>query len=203
MAINRNTGGKFTGKLDNPIGGPPPVESLHFLERLRAANVARNVEWENEASPFTTEFWANELGGEAGEACNILKKLDRERLKVVGSRATIPALAEELADVIICCDLLGMHLDLPQDVSFWLSWQKHGGEPNYSRMGAELLASVGRVAALALHPLNPRDALAIAISTVISRVGYIAAQCGIDLERMVITKFNMTSEKVGLNTRLA
>lgn len=102
---------------------------------LRAANVARNVEWVNGGPPMSLSFRGNELAGEVGEACNVIKKLDRERLGLKGSRDTVGHLAEELADVMICCDLIAMDL-------------------------------------------------------------------GIDLQQAVADKFNATSEKVGLTTRL-
>ena len=77
------------------------------LRTLRAANAARDLEWdpENKANLL---FRAAELGGEVGEALNIMKKLARERLGMRGSRATKEQLAEELADVVICADLSAM-----------------------------------------------------------------------------------------------
>lgn len=80
------------------------------LLALRAANAARDVEWINGRAPLTLVYRAAELGGEAGEACNVLKKLERERLGLPGSRATIAQAAEELADVVICADLAAMDL---------------------------------------------------------------------------------------------
>lgn len=74
---------------------------------LRAANVARNVELVA-GNELSLSFRGNELAGETGEACNVIKKLERERLGIRGSRATIDQLAEELADVIICADLTAM-----------------------------------------------------------------------------------------------
>lgn len=47
-------------------------------------------------------FYSNEMGGECGEAQNVVKKLERERLGFNGSRDTVEHLAQELADVIIC-----------------------------------------------------------------------------------------------------
>jgi NTP pyrophosphatase (non-canonical NTP hydrolase) len=102
---------------------------------LRAANLARQAEWDTDGQ-ITLSYRGNELAGEVGEACNIIKKLERERMGIAGSRATLAELAEELADVIICADLIAMQL-------------------------------------------------------------------GIDLDRAVAEKFNKTSEKVGLTTRLA
>lgn len=102
---------------------------------LRAANLARQAEWDTDGQ-ITLSYRGNELAGEVGEACNLIKKLERERMGIKGSRASVADLAEELADVIICADLIAMQL-------------------------------------------------------------------GIDLDRAVAEKFNKTSEKVGLRTRMA
>ncbi len=102
---------------------------------LRSANIARQGEWDQD-NQISAAYRGNELAGEVGEACNVIKKLERERLGILGSRATVGELADELADVLICADLIAMHY-------------------------------------------------------------------GIDLEAAVARKFNATSEKVGLRTRLA
>lgn len=77
------------------------------LQELRIANIRRNIEWDA-SDQLTPSFRGNELAGEVGEACNVIKKLERERLNIAGSRATLEQLADELADVIICVDLIGM-----------------------------------------------------------------------------------------------
>lgn len=78
---------------------------MDFLSRLRLANVERQKEWDPN-DQLTLAFRGNELGGECGEAQNNIKKLERERLGIRGSRTTIDKLAEELADVLICADLI-------------------------------------------------------------------------------------------------
>lgn len=75
---------------------------------LRLANFYRQKEWDQNDT-ITLGHRGNELAGETGEVCNIIKKLERERLGLRGSRATKEQLAEELADVIICADLIAMH----------------------------------------------------------------------------------------------
>lgn len=77
------------------------------FSKLRAANAKRQKEWDRDYQ-ITLSYRGTELGGEVGEALNIIKKLERERLGIKGSRATLDDLAEELADVIICCDLIAM-----------------------------------------------------------------------------------------------
>lgn len=75
---------------------------------LRLANHTRQQEWDKEGR-INASYRAMELGGEVGEALNVVKKLERERLGIRGSRATPEQLAEELADVVICADLIAMH----------------------------------------------------------------------------------------------
>lgn len=86
---------------------------------LRRANIARNQEWDP-LSRITTTFRGNELAGETGEACNVIKKLERARLGLPGSRASVNDLASELADVIICVDLIAME----QGIDLWSEIKK-------------------------------------------------------------------------------
>jgi NTP pyrophosphatase (non-canonical NTP hydrolase) len=81
------------------------------MNTLRIANNARQTEWDRD-NRITLEYRGNEFAGEAGEACNVIKKLARERLGIRGSRDTSEHLAEELADVIICADLIAGMLDI-------------------------------------------------------------------------------------------
>ena len=98
-----------------PTVSQPPVSS-GFCE-LRQANCLRNEEWIAGSAPLSLSFRGNELAGEVGEACNILKKLDRERLGLRGSRASPEQLSEELADVVICVDLIAMDLG----INLWMA----------------------------------------------------------------------------------
>ena len=80
---------------------------MAFFNTLRDANEERCKEWEAGVDPGNS-FYATEFGGEAGEVLNVVKKLERERLGMPGSRDTVAHLAEELADVVICADLLAI-----------------------------------------------------------------------------------------------
>jgi NTP pyrophosphatase (non-canonical NTP hydrolase) len=53
-------------------------------------------------------YHATELGGETGEALNLIKKMERTRLGITGTNATLAQLADEFADVVIAADLLAM-----------------------------------------------------------------------------------------------
>lgn len=81
---------------------------METFRTLRSANANRQPKWDTKGV-LDGAYRGNELAGEVGEACNVIKKLERERLGIGGSRTTVQALAEELADVVICCDLVAMH----------------------------------------------------------------------------------------------
>ncbi len=99
------------------------------LETIRLANQQRHIEWAN-GNEVSLSFRGLELAGEAGEACNELKKLERQRLGMVGGKADLKGLTEELADVLICVDLIAMDLgiDLGEAVKakFNKTSQKYG-----------------------------------------------------------------------------
>lgn len=96
---------------------------------LREANVARQTEWDG-GNQISLSFRGNELAGEVGEACNVIKKLDRERMGIKGSRDTAEHLAQELADVVICADLIasaaGISLEDAIREKFNATSEKHG-----------------------------------------------------------------------------
>ena len=83
---------------------------LDFIT-LRMANMARQKLWDP-SDKITLTYRATELAGEVGEACNDIKKLERERLGIRGTRTTVGHTAEELADVVICADLIAMELGI-------------------------------------------------------------------------------------------
>jgi len=76
---------------------------------LREANRARAEIWGK--GNIDLHWRLNELAGEVGETCNLLKKIERERLGEPGSRTDGDALGSELADVLICLDLAMMKLE--------------------------------------------------------------------------------------------
>lgn len=100
------------------------MKALTF-EDLRHANVQRNIEWDADGQ-LSGSFRATEFAGEGGELiemlllsmdfakiigriCNMVKKLEREKIGLKGSRVTFLELAAEFADCQICLDLLAMH----------------------------------------------------------------------------------------------
>ncbi|MFN4283473.1 MAG: MazG-like family protein [Alphaproteobacteria bacterium] len=85
---------------------------LSFAD-LRAANLTRCKRWHpGGLADWSLSDWAVALQGEAGEACNVIKKMNRERDHITGNAAGTDVeqlrrdLAHELADTMIYLDLL-------------------------------------------------------------------------------------------------
>lgn len=109
--------------------------ALVIYPTLARAIAARMVEWDGQSDQdLGDSFYGNELAGEMGETLemafevirtavaagrvsNIVKKLDRERLGLAGSRATVEQLAEELADAEICLRRLALRFGVDLDRS--------------------------------------------------------------------------------------
>lgn len=78
---------------------------MDTLDELADANYLRDREWDP-TGVLDLSFFGNELGGECGEAQNVIKKLERERLGVRGKRDTPEHLMEELADLVIVASII-------------------------------------------------------------------------------------------------
>lgn len=107
---------------------------MNFTGGLRLANETRQKEWDI-SNRITPAFRATELAGETGEACNIVKKLERIRLGIATGKETpeelVAMLADELADIVISADLIAMDYGidlLPKAVpeKFNKTSDKHG-----------------------------------------------------------------------------
>lgn len=89
-------------------GSRLPRHKTWTLADLRDATIRRQAEWCSNGENPDLSFRAMELAGEVGEACNVAKKIERERHGWRGSRATLNDLAQEIADVVICADLMAL-----------------------------------------------------------------------------------------------
>lgn len=164
---------------------------------LRRANVTRQKEWDNSDTKADLAFWGVELAGEVGEACNIIKKLERERLGMRGSRATVQDLAEELADVIICVDLVALWIGVIADPKEIPIATKNKA---LTMLGNEMAAASGMVNHLIANNMMPT--LTSMLCILVNRVELIAQSQKISLDVVVKAKFNSTSEKYNLQTRM-
>lgn len=156
------------------------------LTELRPANIARQAEWQGGVD-LSLAFRLIELGGEAGEALNNLKKLGREALGLAGSRATPADLAAELGDVVICNDLVAMSLPgAPTPQQYARRADVAGPETLAPQIDAMiLLRGLGELA-----QLKPSGLQLIMVGAI-----RLADAFGIDLAAAVVAKFNATSDK--------
>ena|SRR5579872_1631052 len=93
--------------------------SKFSFDTLRSANIARCEDVFHEVKEWTPTDWACAMAGEAGEACNKVKKLrrldgaDKNILEMFPEKREMLAdeIVEELADTVIYCDLLAARLN--------------------------------------------------------------------------------------------
>ncbi len=174
------------------------------IERLQIANITRQKEWDTDGA-IDLFYRGNELAGEVGEACNILKKLDRERLGIRGSRSTKDALAEELADVVICASLIAnaVGIDLAEEYGLRSFPTFNNRDVSLSHQGNSLAIRTGLVCAHLSGKLFLSFAiakLAVDLSNLCKFVSVIGSAEDIDMDLAVAAKFNATTRKVGLTT---
>lgn len=90
----------------------PHISNVSFA-MLREANLARREVWHSgNVERWMLVDWTNELAGETGEACDVVKKIRRLETGVTkrGPRTKgelYEALWKEIADVVIVADLVG------------------------------------------------------------------------------------------------
>ncbi|MBP5855695.1 MazG-like family protein [Marivibrio halodurans] len=106
------------------------------LRELAEYNSIRCREWQgpNGIASWSLSDWAVEMAGETGEACNIVKKMNRIRDDVERSNEDSQELhrklADELADVVISASLLalraGINLDRAVVEKFNATSKKNG-----------------------------------------------------------------------------
>jgi NTP pyrophosphatase (non-canonical NTP hydrolase) len=102
-----------------------PVEFPNYTFRyVGQVNLARCLRWHPAGlNSWSLSDWAVALAGEVGEACDVIKKLNRLRDNLVGNHkasqltneSLMGELANELADVYLYLDLLAQaaQIDLP------------------------------------------------------------------------------------------
>jgi NTP pyrophosphatase (non-canonical NTP hydrolase) len=81
-----------------------------FLQRLRQATVRRCKEWRTPTDDLG--YLTVDFVGEVSELALTIKKLLRERHGMVGSRATMQDVADQVSDVMASLDQLCHHLGI-------------------------------------------------------------------------------------------
>lgn len=187
---------------------------------LRAGNTTRHVRYYAKDQPaWSHDEWMVAIGGEVGEALNLVKKINRVRQRMAGDRRTLPELTsmlgDELADVAIYDDIIASHYrteQLGRAQAFRIAdfaqlrnstEQDHAfAEPDarcLSGPGRQMLRHLGVMADMA--PLTNQQ-MAVQCDWLLGAADAVAWHAGIDLGAAVIRKFNATSEKLGFPERL-
>ena len=111
-----------------------PSYDLTF-SRFARVNCERCAAWHGDSRPWTLSDWATATAGELGEACNIIKKLNRSQDGVSGNRGVTDEelhehLGEELADTLtylfLLADAAGVNLEAAVEHKFNAVSEKHG-----------------------------------------------------------------------------
>lgn len=91
---------------------PPPLSFADLQQACRE----RTAIWQPDG--VSLEYRGLELGGEAGEAQNAIKKLCRLRMGIAGGEDTRELIAEELADTIMSAQAIAndLGIDLPATI---------------------------------------------------------------------------------------
>jgi len=105
-----------------------------LLEELRRKNVERCEEVFHPLNDWSPTDWATAFAGEAGEACNFVKKLrrldgaDSDRDTEENRYHLTAAIGEELADTVIYADLLAARLGIDLERMVRFKFNKVSGE---------------------------------------------------------------------------
>lgn len=108
---------------------PTKINKTLTFAKVTKANLSRASKWhKNGITDWTVADWAVAMEGEAGEACNAIKKLKRieDGLENINEpdrqlstkEQAVAAIGEELADTFIYLNLLAcrLGLDLPTEI---------------------------------------------------------------------------------------
>jgi NTP pyrophosphatase (non-canonical NTP hydrolase) len=181
---------------------------------LRSANIARQAEWDAAGLVNNTGHRMNELAGEIGEFCNVIKKFRRAELDIPGSRADLEMYTDELGDVVICLDLLLMTLGERSAAPDIPSLQAFNPEIAIgdSGVGLRIFQTAGLLfTAVELYEASRRISIGLSAfhrrilmhAETIMTTCYMAAMIAkVDLPRAVADKFNKTSRIRGFDTLL-
>jgi NTP pyrophosphatase (non-canonical NTP hydrolase) len=167
---------------------------------LRNANLARQKEWDTGGN-IDLSYAGNELAGEVSEA--IAEAVEEDG-------PYIDALADELSDVVICVDLIGIQAGTAS-----VDWTTNDTalSPEHAQTWVNELASDLQLVCNTIKKLERErhgmvgsratlDDLEHGLRLVQFDATLLARCHGIDLKAAVANKFNHTSVKYGLTTRM-
>lgn len=172
---------------------------------LREANIVRQREWDTGGN-IDLSYAGNELCGEAGELIEAVTDI------LDCDSTDFDNLHDELADVIICCDLIAMRLDLPLLTLFDANLPPPASPEAIKDMLLALFKEVGMVSNTIKKRERERFGMVGArgsiedlgrnLQEVVLNTYRVGFMMQIDVSNCVAAKFNKTSIKNNLTTRL-
>ncbi|SMP31992.1 hypothetical protein [Shimia sagamensis] len=178
------------------------------FEALRAANIARQQEWPGN-DKADAAFRALEVADEVGEVMGAVKKWLRAQRDIAGTTLTLDDVADEIGDALISLDLFVNELGLGRITPLHLSLSRQFPTP--AKLALEAFADAGELvdAYLALDAApsdrtkqHHHDRIRDAVTGLAYCIGRLAKLFGIDPNAAVVAKFNKTSEKYEMATRM-
>lgn len=181
---------------------------------LRNANITRQAEWPG-GEHVDLYFRTLELAGEAGELCNLFKKQVRLDRGVTGTVETQEALTleirDELGDVNVCLDLVGMEVECPMESEEIFAHSF--GRDDLAMLGNRLFAEIGWICQSAedlmdmgfgTEDFDPSHSHGMQglLGDALDVLKLVAKVLGHDLDDCTRMKFNATSAKHDLKTRI-
>lgn len=177
------------------------------FKQLRAANIARQIEWPGD-DKADLAFRALEVADEAGELMGAIKKVVRAQRGIAGTTLTLQDVANEMGDTLISLDLLAIEMGFDLDppvTNPCISVPLLEQALNLDAVVGDLSAAVVEFL-IACAGSDSTVEEAYVVSEGLQRSLFwlmcIAQALGVDLGQAVIEKFNATSVKYGMATRL-
>lgn len=173
---------------------------------LRDANTNRQIEWDTK-NQMDLSYSGNELAGEAGELIQAVSD-------ILNGGDDMEAVRQELGDVTICCDLIAGRLEVPlvvpepdQSESLSLSADSIDGQLIALAIQIGMVCNtIKKQERARLGMVGARgslDDLRRDLDEVVMIVHSLATAFGFSAKECAAHKFNLTSEKYGLKTRMA
>ena len=170
---------------------------------LREANITRQREWDT-GGDIDLSYSGNELAGEAGE---LIEAVDA----ILHDGDDYQAVREEMADTIICCDLIALRLDMTI-VTELSRPDPLGCIGDIQQILIDIAIEVGRISNTIKKRERERfgmvgargslDDLRRNLNEMVVHVYRLGSALGESPRDAVAEKFNMTSAKYGLATTM-
>lgn len=154
-----------------------------FYKSLAAVCVLRDKDWT--PKPLPMSFHLLELIGEVGELANAVKKVERDKYGLPGSKVTKEDIADEIGDCVICVmNIANRVSSLPEPAA-----------PRSIVVVAEEVFQLALLSTALIQTICPGT-----LNRLMSFLSNLAFHYKIDFEEAVVSKFNKTSKRYGFRS---